>query len=136
MKVFRLALFAVLAVPLISSGCVPLVIGAAAGGAGVYAASRDTIQGDTDVGFETLWDAAVTVTRVRGTIVKQDFDKGTIEACEGKSIKIWVTLEKLTASTTRLKVASRKYKMPNLELAQTIYTKILDETKNNGTTVK
>lgn len=111
-----------------SAGCVPLIC-AAAGGAGVYAASKDTIQGETDVAYEDLWSSALVVARVRGTVQKQDFNQGKIEAIEGKSVRIWVTLEKLTQSTTRLKVASRKYKMPNLELAQTVYTKIIDQAK-------
>ncbi len=119
---------AIIACSLLFSGCIPLFF-AAAGGAGVYAASKDTIVGDTDVEQERLWDSAVTVARARGTITKQEYDKGVIEAMEGKQTRIWITLEKVTQSTTRLKVASRKYKMPNLELAQLMYTKILDQAK-------
>jgi hypothetical protein len=112
---------------LVSAGCWPLFF-IGAGGAGMYAASKDTIQGETDVSYESLWDAAMTVAKVRGTIKKQDFDKGSIEVMEGKAT-LWITLEKLTAATTRMKVASRKYKMPNLDLAQIVYTKILDQAK-------
>jgi hypothetical protein len=112
---------------LLSAGCVPVFF-AAAGGVGMYAASKDAIQGETDVAFESLWDSAVTVSRVRGIIQKQDFDKGAIEMTEGKT-RVWITLERITATATRLKVASRKYKLPNLDLAQLIYTKIIDQAK-------
>jgi hypothetical protein len=119
----------VLSFSLVNSGCVPVFF-AAAGGVGVYAAGKDTIQGESDVPYETVWDSAVTVAKVRGTITKQEFDRGAIEAMEGKSTKVWICVEKVTASTSRLKVASRKYKMPNLELAQIIYTKVLDQAKS------
>jgi len=118
---------ALISFSLVVSGCVPLFF-VAAGGAGAYAVSKDTFQGETDVSSESLWDAALTVAKNRGTIIKQDFDKGMIEMTEAKA-KVWITLEKITQSTTRLRVASRKYKMPNLELAQLVYTKILDQAK-------
>ncbi|MGE5309425.1 MAG: DUF3568 family protein [Deltaproteobacteria bacterium] len=109
-------------------GCVPLLF-AGAGGAGVYAASKDTIQGETDIPYDVVWDSACNVAKYRGTIEKQDFDKGSIQYSEGKA-KVWITLDRLTSSTTRLKVASRKYKMPNLDLAQLVYTKCLDSSKS------
>lgn len=112
---------------LVNAGCVPLVF-VAVGGAGAYIVSKDTIQGETDIAYETLWESAIMVSKYRGSIQKQLFDKGTIEMMEGKA-KVWITLERLTQSTTRLRVASRRYKMPNLELAQLIYTKIIDQAK-------
>jgi hypothetical protein len=115
---------------LVSAGCWPLFF-IGAGGVGMYAASKDTIQGETDVPYENLWDAAMIVSKARGTIQKQEFDKGSILEMESKAT-VWISLEKLTQSTTRLKVASRKYKMPNLDLAQVIYTKILDQAKLTG----
>jgi hypothetical protein len=115
---------------MVSSGCWPLFF-IGAGGVGMYAASKDTIQGETDVPYESLWDAAMTVSKARGTIQKQEFDKGAILAMEGNTT-VWITLERLTQSTTRLKVASRKYKMPNLDTAQVVYTKILDQAKVTG----
>jgi hypothetical protein len=124
----KLLIFAaILSIALPVAGCVPLFF-AAAGGAGVYAASKDTIQGETDIPYENVWDAAVNVAKYRGNVQKQDFEKGTIEMSEGKA-KVWITSERLTGATTRLKVASRKYKMPNLDLAQVVYTKIMDTAK-------
>jgi len=113
---------------LVVSGCGPLLLGAALGGVGVYAASKDTIAGETDLPFDRVWDSALTAMKYRGSVAKQDFDQGTIEGSEGKT-KVLIKLEHLTAATTRLTVSARQYKMPNLEAAQQIYTKILEEAK-------
>jgi len=45
-------------------GCAPLIIGAAAGGLGAYAVSKDTVQGDTDKNYEALWSSALSVAGV------------------------------------------------------------------------
>lgn len=113
----------------IFSGCGPeLLVGAAVGGAGVFAASKDTIMGDTDKTYDEVWDSAMLVSKYRGTIGKSDMEKGLIEVSEGKS-KVWIKLDHLTQSSTKLKVSSRKYKFPNLELAQQYYTKILEQAR-------
>ena len=99
------------------SGCVPLIIGAAAGGLGAYAVSRDTIQGDTDKPYASLWDAALAVSRIRGVIKQEDSAGGYIELETG-SIRVWIRLARLTRAATRLKVSARKHHLPNLALAQ------------------
>ena len=110
-----------------TGGCV-LLIGAAAGGVGVYAASKDTIQGETDISSERLWDSAMMVIKYRGTITQQKVDQGSIEALDGKT-RIWVQVDRITQATSRLKVAARSYKMPNLDVAQSIYTKIIEQAR-------
>ena len=40
-----------------------------------------------------------------------------------------IDVERLTQKTVRLKVRSRKNLMPNIELAQKVYTKILQNAK-------
>ena len=109
-------------------GCAPLIIGSAVGALGGYAISRDTIQGDTDLEYERLWDAAITVARIRGTIKTQDHTKGYIYA-QMESSKVWINLYNLTKATTRLKISARKYHFPNLKLAQDIFVKVMDEAK-------
>lgn len=123
-------LFACMIVPsFFMSGCGPeILVGAAVGGAGVFAASKDTIQGETDLSYEDVWDAAQMVAKYRGNINTRNFESGILQYSEGKS-KVWVKLERVTDSTTRLKISSRKYKMPNLDLAQQVYTKILEEAR-------
>jgi hypothetical protein len=110
------------------AAAVPLIFGAAAGGTGMYAASKDTIQADTDTPYEALWDAAIKVARIRGTIKQEDVNRGYIEV-DAKPNKIWVNFARLTAATTRVSVSARKYKFPNIDLAQEIYSKIIEESK-------
>lgn len=105
-------------------GCAPLIIGAAAGGLGAYAISKDTVQGDTDKGYDTLWDSALNVSRAYGLIQAENSATGSIEL-GAKSSKVWIKLFRLTEATTRLKVSARKYHFPNMELAQDIFVKII-----------
>lgn len=109
-------------------GCAPLIIGAAAGGLGAYAISKDTIQGETDKSYDTLWNAALTVSRIRGTIKQEDSMRGYI-ALETEASRVWIRLIRLTHATTRLRVSARKYHLPNMTLAQDIFTKIMEEAK-------
>ena len=111
-----------------TSGCAMLLVGVAAGGVGMYAASNDAIQGETDVAYATVWNSSLQVARIRGTISKEDAGAGLIEL-DAESSKVWIRVTRLTAATTRLRVAARKYKMPNVTLAQDIFIKIIDETK-------
>lgn len=109
-------------------GCAALIIGSAAGAVGGYAVSRDTIQGETDKRYDNLWDAALTVSRIRGQIKYEDRTKGYIEL-EAESSRIDIRLIRLTAATTRLRVSARKYHLPNITLAQDIFVKIMEEVK-------
>ena len=109
-------------------GCAPLILGTAAGALGAYVVSKDTIQGDTDKPYESLWDAALAISKIRGTIKQEDTRKGYIEL-EAERSRVWIRLIRLTRSTTRLKIAARRYHLPNLELAQDMYAKIMDEAK-------
>ncbi len=105
-------------------GCAPLIIGAAAGGLGAYAISRDTVQGDTDKNYEALWGSALNVAQSRGLIQKENAAAGYIEL-GAQSSKVWIKLIRLTQATTRVKVSARKYHLPNMELAQDIFVKII-----------
>ncbi len=111
-----------------SLGCAPILIGAAIGGVSVYAVSKDTIQGDTDKSYDSLWKAAITVSRIRGTIKQEDYNRGYIET-QTESSKVWIRLIRLTHATTRIRISSRKYHFPNLDLAQDIFAKILEQAK-------
>lgn len=109
-------------------GCVPLIIGGAAGALGAYVISKDTIQGETDKPYDSLWNAAVNVSRIRGTIKQEDSRRGYIELEAGSS-KVQIRLIRLTRATTRLRISSRKYHLPDLNLAQDIFVKIMEEAK-------
>ncbi|MDP3042127.1 MAG: DUF3568 family protein [Candidatus Omnitrophota bacterium] len=105
-------------------GCVPLIIGAAAGGMGAYAVSKDTVQGDTDKNYEALWGSALRVASAYGTIQQENASTGYIEL-GAQSSKVWIKLVRLTQATTRVRVSARKYHFPNMELAQDIFVKII-----------
>jgi hypothetical protein len=111
------------------TGCI-FILGGAAGALGAYAISKDTIQGDSDITYEILWDSAVMVSRLRGNIISEDIQTGSIDLEEGSN-RIWVRLLRLTQSTTRLKIAARKYHLPNLELAQDLYVRIVEHARKN-----
>ena len=108
------------------SGCAPLIIGAAAGGLGVYAISKDTIQGDTDQPYDALWNAALRISRIRGTIEEEGTSQGYI-VLRIDSSRVWIKLIKVTHATTRLRVSARKHHFPNLSLAQDMFLKITEE---------
>lgn len=121
-------LFLALGILLAVSGCAPLIVGGAVGAVGGYATSRDTIQGETDKSYDSLWDSALTVSKIRGQIKYEDMAKGYIEL-EAESSKVYIRLIRLTAATTRLRVSARKYHFPNLGLAQDIFVKIMEQAK-------
>lgn len=109
----------------IAAGCAPLIIGGIAGAVGGYAASKDTIQGDTDKFYESIWDAALSVSKSRGVIIREDMNTGSIEFSSGNS-RVWIKLVRMTQATTRLKVSSRKLHFPDLAVAQEIFLKIME----------
>ena len=118
-----------LLVPLILvslSGCAALIVGGAAGTLGGYAVSKDTIEGDSDKIYENLWDAAITIAKARGTIKQENQQRGYIEL-ETDSSKVHIRLTRLTRATTRVRVSARnKYHLPNLNLAEDIFVKIIE----------
>lgn len=113
---------------LCASGCIPLIVGGAVGAVGGYAVSKDTIQGETDIAYEALWNAALSVSRIMGTIRSENISGGEIQVDIGKT-KTWIQLIRVTQATTRLRVSCRKFHLPNLDLAQEVYVKIIGEVK-------
>ena len=111
------------------TGCVaPLIIGAAAGGLGAYAVSKDTVQGETDKAYDNLWNSALMVSKIRGNIKQEDNTRGYIEL-EADANRVYIRLIRLTRATTKLRVSARKYHLPNIDLAQDIFVKIMEQAK-------
>lgn len=104
------------------------LVGGAVGAAGAYVVSKDTVRGETDKSYDSLWNSALTVSRIRGTIKQEDSMRGYIEL-EADSSRVCIRLIRLTRATTRLIVSSRKHRLPNLGLAQDIFVKIMEEAK-------
>ncbi len=121
-KIFSLMALAILAVNI--AGCVPLLF-VTAGGVAVYAASKDTIEGNTDKAYTSLWNSAITLCNARGSIKEQDNIRGYIEA-EIVSSRVWIKIVKLTRTTNRIKISARKLHLPDVGLAQDLFVKILE----------
>lgn len=114
---------------LIISGCVPLMVGGAVGAVGAYAVSKDTIEGETDKPYDSLWNSVLTVSKIRGTIKQEDGSRGYVEL-ETDSSRVWIRLVRLTRATTRIRISARnKFHLPQLELAQDMYVKILEDAR-------
>ena len=109
-------------------GCVPLIIGAAAGGLGAYAVSKDTVQGDSDKGFDLLWESAINVAKQRGIIQQENISTGYIELTADSS-KVWIRLIRLTQAATRIRISARKFHFPNMELSHDLFVKIVSGVK-------
>lgn len=105
-------------------GCVMMLVGA--GAAGGYAIGKDYIQGETDKNFNSVYDTAVSVLELMG-IIESKYSNPSIGKIRAKvdNSSLELTVERLTRSTIRLKVKSRKNLMPDIELAQKVYNKIL-----------
>jgi len=122
----RLSLFLILCIFVSISGCAPLIIGGAVGAVGGYAISKDSVEGATDKSYDSLWQAALTVSKIRGEIKFESKTKGYIEL-EAESSKVYIRLVRLTASATRLRVSAKRYHFPNMNLAQDIFLKIMEQ---------
>jgi len=118
-------LFLLLATAVNLAGCW-FIIGGAAGAAGAYVISKDSVEGNTDKPYDSLWDAALTVARIRGKIQQEDAIRGYIELAADSTL-VKISLTKVTDATTRLKVSARKHHLPNLTLAEDVFVKIMDQ---------
>jgi hypothetical protein len=108
-----------------SSGCWFLVIGGA-GAVGGYAATQDTFQGVSSKGQDELLAAAQKVLSIMGTITDDRPKDGEIVATVyGNHVVVDVVQINLT--TSRLRVKARKDLLPSREVAQEIYTKIMNQ---------
>ena len=124
----RITLLLACAAMCLNSGCAPLILGGAAGALGAYAISKDTIEGESDRPYKSLWDAAYKVSKIRGTISQEDDTRGYLELNADAS-KVDIRLIRLTHATTRIRISARKHHLPNLNLAQELFIKIMEESK-------
>ncbi|MBM3244340.1 MAG: DUF3568 family protein [Candidatus Omnitrophica bacterium] len=129
MKKVIFSLFCAVFLSLNLAGCVPLIVGGAVGAVGGYAVSKDTIQGDTDKPFDAIWNSALEIARLRGTIKKDDYDKGRIEFIARDSSLVWISVSRLTQTANRVRVSSRRFHFPNLALAQDIFVKVMEDAR-------
>lgn len=124
----KITVFLIFCMIMVISGCAPLIVGGAVGALGGYAISKDTVEGETDRPYNSLWESALMVSKIRGQVKYQDALKGYIEL-EAESSRVQIRLIRLTAATTRIRVSARKYHFPNMDLAQDIFVKIIEQAK-------
>jgi hypothetical protein len=105
-----------------TSGCIYVVAGGI-GALGGYAVSPDTVEGEAEVDYDTLWDAATEVLSIMGTVNTKDYKLGTIDGSVSGS-RVTVDLSQISSNEVRLRVKARKNMLPNIEIAQDIFVKI------------
>ncbi len=111
---------------LLFSGCIFIVAGV--GALGGYAISKDTIQGETEKTFDSVWNTSKDVLNTMGQVITENKSKGEFEADFSPSI-VKVKMEELTPKVVRLRVSARKYMFPDISLAQKIFIKIVEQAK-------
>ena len=105
------------------SGCAVLLVGA--GAAGGYAISRDSVKNLFDLPANTVFMASRDVVAEHGLITVEDSRNGLIKAVvEGATVT--VTVKPVTKKTVELRVKARDHLFPKVDIAQTIYTHILE----------
>ncbi len=110
----------------VSSGCVPLWVGAGVAGiVGGYAVSPDTVEGTTTRPLEECYSAAKEIAGIMGQVIQESPNGGELIATINGS-RVTVTLTAVNATSTKLAVKARKSFMPKIEVAQDIYAKIIN----------
>ncbi|MDP8266935.1 MAG: hypothetical protein P9M07_08385 [Candidatus Aceula meridiana] len=117
---FMIPLLLVLAFSL--SGCFYAIIGGL-GALGGYAISPDTVEGETQIEYDTLWDAAVEIVSIMGTIQTKNYKLGQIEARVAGAY-VWVDLSQASSSWVRMSVKARKNMLPSMKTAQDVWVKV------------
>ena len=114
-----------LIVAVLVSGCVPLLLGA--GLVTGYMLSNDYAMGTISADYRTLWDVSLdTVTSPEYTILEADESKGTIRI-KDSDVDVTLKIDSLGVEEQRLKVAARKYLIPQPSYAQKVFFRIIRE---------
>ena len=106
------------------SGCAAVLLGA--GAAGGYALSKDSVKNHFDLSQDRVYKTSLGVVKEMGQVTLEDGKNGKIQA-KVKEADITITVKPLTKKTVELKVSGRnKFKMPAVDVAQEVYTKIVE----------
>ncbi len=112
---------------IISTGCVPVLIG----GAGIvtgYMISNDSAIGDVKVSYRELWDMSIEVLQNmnRVEIIETNESKGRIKI-KMDGVDLTVKINTIDSENQQLKVSARKYMIPKPKYAQKIFLNIVKE---------
>ncbi len=120
----RLAALVLAAVlPLGFSGCGVVVI-AGLGALGGYVISPDTVEGSTGYSESELFEAAIDILEIMGTVSEKSKANGQILA-KVSGAKVTITMVPQSRNATMLRVKSRKGWFPKVAVAQDVYMKIV-----------
>jgi len=111
-----------LVVSLTASGCIYAIAGGL-GALGGYAISPDTVEGDSELDYDTLWDSAVEIVGIMGLIQTKDYKLGTIKATISGAV-VTIDVAQISSAEVRMRVKARKNMLPNIKIAQDIFVKI------------
>ena len=111
--------------PLILSltGCVYMIVGGA-GALGGYVVSPDTVEGLTKSTQEEVWDSAIEIISVMGTI-NEELHEGGVILARVSGAKVTVTVSPVNKSTVKLTIKARKAFLPKINVAQDVFVKIM-----------
>lgn len=108
-----------------TSGCAALLVGA--GLAGGYAISKDSVRNQFDLSKETVYQQSVAIAKDMGFVSLEDPQRGEIHLKIGDA-NVTITVRPLTRRSTELKVRARNaFMMPEIEVAQQVYNKIVEK---------
>lgn len=105
-----------------ATGCIYFVAGGV-GALGGYAISPDTVEGESESDYDTLWDSANEVMGIMGTVNRKDYKMGTIDGTVSGA-RINIDMSQISSNEVRLRVKARKNMLPNIKIAQDVFVKI------------
>jgi hypothetical protein len=113
------------------SGCFYLAIGGV-GALGGFSVSPDTVEGITSSNESTIFDTAIEICSVMGTILEQQQDAGMIVAkINGAKVTINILPVGMVGKDNfKLIVKARKINLPRISLAQDVFVKIMSKLKS------
>lgn len=120
----RLAVLAA-ALLMATPGCAVLLVGA--GAAGGYAISKDSVKNTFDLPESHIFRISREVLEEQGLVTTEDEKHGQLKATV-EGAKVTVTVKPLSRKAVELKVKARDQTLllPKVDVAQGIYTKILE----------
>lgn len=107
------------------SGCVYLVVGSI-GALGGYVVSPDTVEGTTHTDDATVWEGALEVVSIMGTLKETSEEAGIILA-DINGVDVTISLIPLSATDTTVRVKARKMLFPKIRIAQNVYVKVMSK---------
>ena len=105
------------------SGCVYLIVGGI-GALGGYVVSPDTVEGVTNHDMDTVWDTAIDVIGIMGTIEEQS-KAGGVLISRVNGCKVTVTISTINKSNVKVNVKARKTFFPKITVAQDVFVKVM-----------